>query len=227
MVDFSHFNCAHFVLFIGIELGVCHGHKQRSTSSCHFFALAGITCQTVIFDWMLRRSLHWSFPVFKSEVAMSSKSKVTHPRLSSSLILIDSQNRVLMVERNPNSKSFAGAYVRFYFKKPACHCVYEYFGIISPRSFQAVYLMLDRIPRTSWRRYGRRLKRRAFYWLHRTPNFPQLKSLKSRGRKFMPNMYRLLNRWGLLIYLRAWMHCFPSLSGLLLPLHQGIHSVNT
>lgn len=34
------------------------------------------------------------------------------PRLSSSLILVDDQNRVLMVERNPNSKSFAGAYVR-------------------------------------------------------------------------------------------------------------------
>ncbi|KAF8584080.1 hypothetical protein K439DRAFT_1633824 [Ramaria rubella] len=33
------------------------------------------------------------------------------PRPSSSLIVIDSSNRVLMVERNPNSKSFAGAYV--------------------------------------------------------------------------------------------------------------------
>lgn len=33
------------------------------------------------------------------------------PRVSSSLIVIDDQNRVLMMERNPNSKSFAGAYV--------------------------------------------------------------------------------------------------------------------
>ncbi|KAF8525072.1 NUDIX domain-containing protein [Hysterangium stoloniferum] len=33
------------------------------------------------------------------------------PRISSSLIVINDQNRVLMVERNPNSKSFAGAYV--------------------------------------------------------------------------------------------------------------------
>ncbi|KIJ24950.1 hypothetical protein M422DRAFT_785735 [Sphaerobolus stellatus SS14] len=33
------------------------------------------------------------------------------PRVSSSAIIIDHQNRVLMVERNQNSKSFAGAYV--------------------------------------------------------------------------------------------------------------------
>lgn len=43
---------------------------------------------------------------------MSSERQHATPRPSASLIVIDRQNRVLMVERNPNSKSFAGAYVR-------------------------------------------------------------------------------------------------------------------
>jgi hypothetical protein len=44
---------------------------------------------------------------------MSSERRPATPRPSASLIVIDGQNRVLMVERNPNSKSFAGAYVRY------------------------------------------------------------------------------------------------------------------
>lgn len=44
--------------------------------------------------------------------SMSSERQHAAPRPSASLIVIDRQNRVLMVERNPNSKSFAGAYVR-------------------------------------------------------------------------------------------------------------------
>ncbi|KAF8469919.1 NUDIX domain-containing protein [Gautieria morchelliformis] len=42
---------------------------------------------------------------------MTSKHQPSPPRLSASLIVIDGKNRVLMVERNPNSRSFAGAYV--------------------------------------------------------------------------------------------------------------------
>ncbi|GJJ12315.1 hypothetical protein Clacol_006556 [Clathrus columnatus] len=49
-----------------------------------------------------------------SEAMSSTPKAIPIPRLSSSLILIDNQNRVLMVERNPKSKSFAGAYVRVF-----------------------------------------------------------------------------------------------------------------
>lgn len=61
---------------------------------------------------VIRGCLRRNSFVSKSEEVVMDLTKNVTPRLSSSLILVDDQNRVLMVERNPNSKSFAGAYVR-------------------------------------------------------------------------------------------------------------------
>lgn len=70
-----------------------------------------ITCHRVL----RKRLLNNNAPTgrFLSLKANMSANKPAIPRASSSAIIIDHNNRVLMVERSLSSKSFAGAYVRY------------------------------------------------------------------------------------------------------------------
>lgn len=58
------------------------------------------------------------------------------PRPSSSLIVINDKNEVLMVQRNPDSRSFAGAHVR------------TYINLILPYSCSSVFVSIG----ISWRK---------------------------------------------------------------------------